>query len=331
MKTTYSMWFGCRAILAFCLTLAWLPASHAEIYELTDAGAQMIGAPLAVIAKQEDTFIDIGRANNLGYEELRLANPEVDPWLPGAGSEVVLPKQFVLPQAEQRGVIINIAEYRLYYYFEQDGKKFVATWPASVGRMDWETPLGLTRIVAKSENPSWYPPDSVRAEHAAEGGTLPRVVPPGPDNPLGAYALRLGLPGYLIHGTNKPAGVGMRVTHGCIRLFPEDIEWLFSQATLKTPVRIVNQSFKFGWVGDELFLEVHPMLSGAESSASMTAATRAYIAATPEGVSAELDWDLVARLAARPTGLPVKVGQRAIAVAEADPIVSAAISDSVAD
>ena len=158
---------------------------------------------------------------------------------------------------------------------------------------------------------SRYPPESIRKEHAEEGDILPPVVPHGPDNPLGAYALRLGLPGYLIHGTNKPAGVGMRVTHGCIRLFPEDVEWFFERATVNTPVRIVNQSFKFGWVGDDLYLEVHPLLEGTTESASMTEATRAYVAATAgDDVSAELDWDLVAQLAAQPNGIPVRVGKR---------------------
>ncbi len=289
-------------------------ASHAEIFELPMNGSRLVGSPQSVVASYEDTFIEIGRANNLGYEEMRLANPEIDPWLPGSGATVILPKQYVLPQAEQRGVVINLAEYRLYYFFEQDGKNYVATWPASIGRMDWETPLGLTRIVAKNRMPSWYPPQSVRDEHAADGRDLPRVVPPGPDNPLGEYALRLGLPGYLIHGTNRPAGVGMRVTHGCIRLFPEDIEWLFAQANVKTPVRIVNQAYKFGWFGDELFLEVHPALEGEDGVVSMSAVTRAYVAATGES-EAVVDWDVVMQVAAGPSGMPVKVGYRRPAAA----------------
>jgi L,D-transpeptidase ErfK/SrfK len=292
------------------LSLLWLSSASAEIYELSSDGAQLVGAPLAVLTRYEDTFVDIGREHNLGYEELRLANPDIDPWLPGEAVEVVLPKQFVLPQAEQRGIVLNLAEYRVYFYFTQDGRRFVATLPASIGRMDWETPLGKTRIVAKTRNPSWYPPESIRQEHAEEGDILPAVVPPGPNNPLGSYALRLGLPGYLIHGTNKPAGVGMRVTHGCVRLFPEDIEWLFEKTTLETPVRIVNQSFKFGWVGDDLYLEVHPLLEGTSQSASMTEATKDYVAVTANEVDAELDWELVTEMAAKPTGLPLRVGRR---------------------
>jgi L,D-transpeptidase ErfK/SrfK len=294
--------------------LIWLvctvPGVRAEIFELPLDGAGVVGAMRTIETRYEDTFIDIGRANNLGYEEMRLANPGIDPWLPGNGSEVQLPLQFVLPQAERTGVVINLAEFRLYYFFERDGKAHVATLPASIGRMDWETPLGLTRITARNRKPSWYPPQSVRDEHLADGRPpLPRVVPPGPDNPLGDYALRLGLPGYLIHGTNRPAGVGMRVTHGCIRLFPEDIEWLFERARVNTPVRIVNQAYKFGWRGDELFLEVHPLLDGDDAETSMTAATRAYVAATGEA-DAVVDWDLVLEAAERPTGMPVRVGFR---------------------
>ena len=296
------------AWLACASTSLALTPSAAEIFELRDGTVQLVGAPQTILAQQEDTFIDIGRLHNLGYEEMRLANPGVDAWLPGENTQIVLPSQFVLPQAKPQGIVINLAEYRLYYFYQQEGVSYVATWPASIGRMDWETPLGLTRITAKAANPSWYPPDSVRAEHEAEGRELPRVVPPGPDNPLGKFALRLGLPGYLIHGTNRPAGVGMRVTHGCIRLFPEDIEWLFGRAGVQTPVRLVNQPVKFGWLGDELFMEAHPTLSNDDARISMTEATRAFVAATAQR-KAELDWDLVAATIAVPTGIPVRVGR----------------------
>ena len=134
------------------------------------------------------------------------------------------------------------------------------TYPISIGRMDWATPLGRTRVVAKARNPSWYVPESIRAEHAAAGDPLPRIVPPGPKNPLGTRAMRLGIPGYLIHGTNRPAGVGMRVTHGCIRMFPEDIGFLFDEIAVNTPVRIINEPVKIGWDGDEIVMEVHRTL-----------------------------------------------------------------------
>ena len=303
------------------------PLSAAE-FNLA-GGDDLIGSPGRMVSIYEDTLIDIARAHQLGYEEIRLANPGVDVWIPGEGTEVRLPTQFILPDAERSGIVINIAEYRMYYYFEAGGHEWVRTFPISIGRMDWGTPLGRASITTKVANPSWYPPQSIRDEWAADGRELEAHVPPGPDNPLGEYALRLSIPGYLIHGTNRPAGVGMRVTHGCIRMFPEDIEWLFPQVPVNTPVRIVNQPIKLGWIGDDLYLEVHPPLEeggASEESAdgtivvqnpdedsagvdagSMTDVTEIYIQATRER-GAIVDWELVNSVYAQRLGVPVKVG-----------------------
>jgi L,D-transpeptidase ErfK/SrfK len=195
--------------------------------------------------------------------------------------------------------------------------------------MDWETPLGRTAVISKVRNPSWYVPKSVLEEHAADGRPLPPVVPPGPDNPLGEYAMRLGLPGYLIHGTNRPAGVGMRVTHGCVRMFPEDIEYLFGKIDLQTPVRIINEPVKMGWVGDELVMEVHPVLESPppqpeegsvepvsgdplaglpEFKDPLSYVTEQFIATTAERAG-QLDWDLAEELLDRSDGIPVTVGE----------------------
>jgi L,D-transpeptidase ErfK/SrfK len=207
------------------LLLGAAAIARAEVYELPPPGNDVVGAVTTIEARQEDTLIDIGRRHGLGYEEIVRANPDVDVWLPGEGTRIVLPTRFVLPPGPRHGLVLNLPEYRLYYFPEPEPGKpaLVMTYPISIGRMDWATPLGKTRVVSKVVKPSWYPPESVRKEHAADGRPLPRVVPPGPDNPLGAFAMRLGLPGYLIHGTNRPAGVGMRVSHGCIRMFPEVI------------------------------------------------------------------------------------------------------------
>jgi L,D-transpeptidase ErfK/SrfK len=303
----------CYALFLFVFSLG-ANGANAKIYELLETSGDIVGAVSSVQSGYDDTFIEIGRRNNVGYEELRIANPHVDPWLPGEATDVVLPTKFILPQVKRQGIVINVAEYRIYYFFSVDGKDFVSTVPASVGRMDWSTPVGLTGIVAKVHKPSWYPPESVRKEHADDGRELPRVVPPGPDNPLGDYALRLGLPGYLIHGTNKPAGVGMRVTHGCIRLFPEDIEWLFPQVGKQTPVRIINQPLKFGWRGDDLYMEVHPRLEETDDGAGqdMTLVTREYVKATREQ-AADVNWELIALVYKAHTGIPVIVGSRSAA------------------
>ncbi len=219
-------------------------------------------------ARYEDTMLDIARTYDIGQNEILLANPGVDRWLPGEGVKVRIPNSRLLPDAPHEGLILNLPEYRLYYFpkAESGQARDVVTHPVSIGRLDWETPLGKTRIVAKNKNPVWIPPKSIREEHAADGDILPDVYPAGPDNPLGLYALRLGIPGYLIHSTNKPYGVGMRVSHGCIRMYPEDIERLFPEITVGTPVYIVNQSIKVGWFENRLYLEVHPDLEGQELS-----------------------------------------------------------------
>jgi L,D-transpeptidase ErfK/SrfK len=328
-----------RIALTIAAVLCVAPL-RAEIYELPPEGYDVVGAVATVLAREEDTLIDIARRNGLGYHDIVRANPGVNIWVPGEGTEVVLPTRFVLPPGPRRGIVLNLAEYRLYYYPEPlDGEPaYVMTYPISIGRMDWETPLGATSVVSKVKDPSWYPPQSVRDEHAADGRPLPRIVPPGPDNPLGRYAMRLGLPGYLIHSTNRPAGVGMRVTHGCIRMFPEDIEYLFPNVDVNTPVRIINSPVKIGWFGDELVMEVHPVLeagvsegeeelvaadidvavvdeatNGSEVPAQpkdpLTYVTEQFITVTGSRAGA-LDWDEVEVLIERSDGIPSAAGSR---------------------
>ena len=226
------------------------------------ADQDVVGQIQVVTARYEDTFVDLARAYGLGFDDLVAANPDVDPWLPGEGTVIVLPTQYVLPLAPRRGIVLNIASKRLFYFHPvADGDpQVVETFPIGIGRTGWATPTGVTSVVSRVRDPVWFVPKSVRAEHLAAGDPLPRRVQPGPDNPLGHYALGLGLPGYLIHGTNKPAGVGMRVSHGCIRLFPEDIEYIFGQVEIGTQVRIVNQPYLLGWRGNWLYLEAHTPL-----------------------------------------------------------------------
>ncbi|WP_456380046.1 L,D-transpeptidase family protein [Thiolapillus sp.] len=235
----------------FCLSQKSLAAT----YSLSDPDSDLIGAGYWVSVQESETLLDVARRHDIGQEEILLANPEVDRWLPPPGARVFIPGQHILPAGERKGLILNLPEMRLYYFVSAEE---VVTYPVSIGRMDWKTPLGKTRIVRKQKSPSWYPPESVKKEAAASGEVIPNVVPPGPDNPLGKYALRLALPGYLIHGTNKPYGVGMRVTHGCVRLLPEDIEELYQKVSINTQVQILNQPVKIGWLDGILYLEVHP-------------------------------------------------------------------------
>lgn len=288
------------------LVLVLVPFAGSGALELSiDPGSSVVGTTQVITARYEDTFVKLARQYNLGFEEMKQANPDVDPWLPGEGTQIVLPTQFVLPSAPRQGVVINLPELRLYYYPENDPGR-VITHPVSIGRMEWQTPLGRAQIVAKAEKPAWYPPESIRAEHAADGRPLPRVVPPGPDNPLGDYAMRLSIPGYLIHGTNKPSGLGMRVTHGCIRMFPEDIEGLFGIVPIGTPVHIVNQPFKLAWSANGYYLEAHPPLEeeNVDGAWAMTQLTRAFVAATEEGQGSSFDWGLAELAVEKLRGVP---------------------------
>lgn len=253
-----------RLLLLAPLTaiLALAPAAAPAATFLLPAGDEnVIGEITEIQSRREDTLSDIARLYGLGFDEIRLANPEVDPWYPGEGTRVILPRQFVLPDTPREGLVLNVPEMRLYYYPKPHKSEpaVVMTYPVSIGRVDWNTPLGITKVVRKQENPTWRPPESIRAEHAADGDILPEVVPPGPDNPLGKHALYLGIPGYLIHGTNRPYGIGMRVTHGCVRMYPEDVAYLFGEIDPGTPVHIVQQPYKLGRMGGNWYVEAHPV------------------------------------------------------------------------
>jgi L,D-transpeptidase ErfK/SrfK len=282
-------------------------------YVLPANGDNVVGVVTTAIAEHEDTLIEIGRRYGVGYEELISANPGIDPWLPGAGTEVLIPTRFILPDAPREGIVVNLPEHRLYYYppAKTGQPKVVRTYPISTGKMDWKTPLGVTRIVSKQERPNWYPPASVREAHAARGEPpLPAVVPAGPDNPLGEHALRLGIPSgaYLIHGTNRPAGVGMQVTHGCIRLYPEDIAELFGLVPVNTKVNLVNQPSKVGWLRGTLYFERHPMLEGAgDPGPDALGALKQSVAFTAEGRPVEIDWDGVEHAFRVESGVPAPV------------------------
>ncbi len=236
--------------------------ARAAIYPLPPDDVDIIGEIKIVEVRPDETLLDIGRRHGVGYEEMQRANPGVSMWVPDPGTKVVVPTRHILPSGPREGLVLNVAEMRLYYYppAAKGQPRTVETYPVSIGRMDWRTPLGVTRVVAKQKNPPWYPPQSVKLEAKAEGRVVPDVVPPGPDNPLGTRVLRLGIPAYLIHGTNNPWGIGMRVTHGCVRMYPEDIESLYERVPVNTPVRIVNEPVKAGWFAGELYLEAHPLL-----------------------------------------------------------------------
>lgn len=245
--------------LVACVSVGTASATE---FVLPPPGYDLVGAVRYVRVKEGDSLADVARNENVGHLQIRAANPKLDFWLPEVGASVRIPSQHILPPGKQTGLVLNLPEMRIYWYppARRGESPKVVTYPVSIGRMDWSTPLGETYVSARVKNPSWTPTESLHAEARADGRTLPRVVPPGPDNPLGEYALRLGLPSYLIHGTNRPYGIGMRVTHGCIRMYPEDIEVLFPQVEVGTRVAIMAETVKVGWSSDMLFIEVHAPL-----------------------------------------------------------------------
>ena len=255
------------ALSLTCLLVAALISAAAgpalaTVYTLATPDDAVVGEDQTVQTVYEDTLYDLARKFSLGSEEVIRVNPGVDPWIPGAGKTVIIPGRHILPPGPREGIVVNLPEHRLYYFPkpERGQPRQVITYPVSIGKMDWHTPIGVTHVIGKEKNPVWFPPESVRKEHAAAGDPLPARVPSGPDNPLGLFAMRLaaGNGTYMIHGTNNPIAVGLAVTHGCIRMYPEDIESLFAQVPSGTEVRIINEPLKVAWVDEELLLETHP-------------------------------------------------------------------------
>ncbi len=273
-------------------------------------GDDVIGEISWYLAHYEDTMPELARRFDLGFVELMAANPGVDAWLPGEGRQILIPSAYVLPDAPRRGIVINLAELRLYY-FRRDGS--IETVPVGIGRDYWQTPEIETVVSRKRKDPVWIPPASIRAEKP----DLPAQIGPGPDNPLGDFAMNLAYGSYVIHGTNKPLGVGRRVSHGCIRLYPEDIARLFPEVPTGTPVRIVDQEIKLGWSGGSLFLEAHPSQEQAdEIEAGNTLEHWADIpgmmirlSEMPGAAEADLDWPLIERTLRERSGVPVRISR----------------------
>lgn len=307
---------GAVLLLAGCAQLAGTPApddqpppwprlERADVYEGVSGETEVLGRPQKVVARQEDTFSDIARRFNLGYDEMRAANPGVDPWLPGEGTEILLPTTHIIPEGKREGVVINLPAMRLWWFGprDADGRQTVVTHPIGIGRVGWSTPVGEFEVLSRTTDPSWYPPASVRREHAEAGDPLPAVVPPGPDNPLGRHSVRLSNPVYLLHGTNKPAGVGMRVSHGCIRLYPEDIERLYELLPPGTPVVMVDQPWLAGRQDGQLLFEAHGYLEDGHADWT-TGLEILRRRAGEDGV----EWARAAAISEAGMGVPLPVG-----------------------
>src|SRR5688572_13385663 len=295
-----------------------LPLAEATHRFIVADDEDVIGRLQVTLSRKEDTFADIARRFNVGYNELVRANPGVDPWLPGEGTSIVLPTEFILPDAPREGLVLNLAAMRLYYYPKRDkgAPVEVITHPIGIGKVGWATPEGSTRVVSHIKDPTWTPPQSVRQEHAKEGDILPPTVPPGPDNPLGRHMMRLGWPSYLIHGTNKPPAVGMRASAGCVRLYPEDIAKIYDAVPDGTKVTVVNQPVLLGWRGDRLLVQAYEPLEDDERNWSDVGESLRQKMKRPKAPlwkkvaehDEAIDWEAIRAAAAEPRGITIPVG-----------------------
>lgn len=266
----------------------------------------MIGSMKSYIVRRNDNLYAIARKFDIGIVELLSANPGVDPWEPEEGRKLTITNMHVLPPVRS-GIVLNLSELRLFYFA---GDK-IMTFPIGIGREGWETPLGETVIVKKRKDPVWIPPASVREENL----NLPDMIPAGPDNPMGSYALNLGWASYAIHGTNRPYGIGKRSSHGCIRLYPEDIEVLFNAVSIDTAVTIIDTSYKLGWRDDILYLEATPTQQQADIIAKYKRPFPNDIAEIPDivrsmaGNDGHIDWYAVKEAMAKRNGIPTPVAR----------------------
>jgi L,D-transpeptidase ErfK/SrfK len=267
----------------------------------------VIGSVRQYTPTKGDTFLDLARFYGLGYNELEQANPDIDPWIPGIkATSVILPTAWVLPQVSYEGVVVNIPEMRLYYFHphKDGGSVLVTTYPVGLGRDEWRTPKGKFKVLGKTVNPTWVIPDSIREEHIRERGDYRKLIEGGaPDNPLGKYRLELTMHGYRIHGTDIPWGVGMQVSHGCVRLYPEDIEALYPIVSVGTPGEFVYQPVKLGARNGRIYAEVSPdiytLIPGMFSEARRIVEQL--------GWQQYIDWNKLQRAVEEQNGVPVDV------------------------
>jgi L,D-transpeptidase ErfK/SrfK len=305
-----------RAAALVLLALGTARVADATVYQIPNKDVSVVGEDQTMVTVYEDTLYDLARKYSLGSEEIIRVNPGVDPWIPGAGKTIIIPGRHILPPGPREGIVVNLPEHRLYYYKKpnRDGSQEVISYPVSIGKMDWRTPLGVTHVIQKQKDPVWYPPESVRKEHIANGDPLPAVVPAGPDNPLGQYAMRLaaGNGTYLIHGTNNPIAVGLAVTHGCIRMYPDDVAALFPLIPVGTAVRLINDPVKVAWIDGELLLEAHPPVDaqGQSFEPDLQQFSQLLQAAVGDNTVA-INWDYAREVLQKANGVLATVGLEA--------------------
>lgn len=295
-------------VIVSLLGLMIASTAFAVVYNLPANGDNVVGSNQVAVLSTGDTLSTFAHRNGVGYYEVLDANPGIDPMRLSRGTKLLVRNQFVLPDAPKQGIVINLAELRLYYY--PPGANTVVIYPIGIGRIGWQTPTGQLSVIQKKQDPDWRVPPAVAADMAKRGVMLPEVIPAGPDNPLGRYMMRLSNYSYLIHSTNNPAGVGRRTSAGCIRMYPEDAEQLFNVVPVGTKVTIVNQPFKAGWLNGQLYFEAHSPLreQRAEYAGRYDSLWNSAINNAMVGRTADLDWNKVQALSRKQTGVPQVVG-----------------------
>jgi L,D-transpeptidase ErfK/SrfK len=268
-------------------------------------GDDVIGRLAVIKLEDGDTLPDIARHFSVGSSAISAANPGVDVWAPEAGKRIVLPLSFSLPDAPRKGIVINLATMRVFQYKGTGNSPAVSTYPVGIGTIERPTPMGQAYVERKATRPTWHVPASIAEDHRKKGDPLPAAVPPGPLNPLGEYALYLSKSSYLMHGTNKPASIGLRATNGCMRLYPEDIKKLYMSTPVKTPVSIVNQPYLAGQRDGTVYLEAHKPFD--DSGAVDLEKVYAKLRNMEKKSGRTLDWEKVKEVVAEARGIPVPI------------------------
>lgn len=292
------------AMLGISTLSIYSTTSMALTFALPADGSNIVGNIQYAKVNPGDTIWDIGRHYDIGWYEMLEANPNVNSADPRVGKRLVIPSRFILPDGPRKGIVVNLAEMRLYYY-HPDGRK-VSTYPVGIGQEGWNTKLCKTSVTRKRENPTWVVPESIMENHKDHGKDIPKVQPPGPTNPLGKHAISLGYDNLVIHGTPHPKGVGVRSSHGCIRMLPEDVAELYRIVAVGTPVEIIDQPNKVGRDDNKLFLEAHVPL---KDNGGNLVGDLIHRAASKSAKQYTVHWREVTKVQAKPSGYPVPIGR----------------------
>lgn len=295
---------------SFVLGIVSSSTLQSAVYPLPTDGSNVIGYQKEVISRKGETLLDVARRYNMGADEMIEVNPSIpEEHRLNAGVKIKVPSSFVLPDAPHEGILINLAELRLYY-FPKDSQT-VMTIPVGIGKENgWQTPVGKTEVIRKDRDPVWRPTANVQMEAAKNGTPIPSAFPPGPENPLGSYVLRLGWATYLIHGTNRPEGVGSRTSAGCLRLYPEDVETLYEQVAIGTKVTVINEPYKVGQRQGKIYLEAHLPL--AEQQEKYKPHQRSVVQLVQDKASQgnwQINWVKVNQQINQPAGVPLVISR----------------------